>query len=190
MEPTRPRVGRITMNIRSVLLTLAALMLTLAAVRQTKNISGQIQSLERFLRSYVGDTSTAGKQDARYSAAFVNLSRDGSQQVIVYLTGREWCGSGGCTTLVLVPKDSTYKVQTKMTVTRLSLRVLSDHNNGWHDLGVWVQGGGVEPGYEARLRFNGTKYPNNPTPQATRLNRNVEGQVVIPAEGEVMPLYP
>lgn len=106
------------MNIRSVLLILTA-------VRQTKNISGQSQSLERFLRSYVGDTSTAGKQDARYSAAFVNLNRDGSQQVIVYLTVGEWCGSGGCTTLVLVPKDSTYKVQTKMTVTRIPLRVLS-----------------------------------------------------------------
>ena len=40
----------------------------------------------------------------RYLYASVDLNGDGTPEIIVYLTGREWCGSGGCPHLGLVPQ--------------------------------------------------------------------------------------
>jgi|HubBroStandDraft_3_1064219.scaffolds.fasta_scaffold184111_2 hypothetical protein len=57
--------------------------------------------------------------------------------------------------------------------------------SGWHDLGVWVQGGGIQPGYEASLSFNGKEYPSNPTvPPAQPLAKKVSGKLSCP----VLPL--
>ncbi len=39
----------------------------------------------------------------RYSAAFVGLSGRSKGEAVIYLTGQQWCGSGGCTALVLAP---------------------------------------------------------------------------------------
>jgi hypothetical protein len=45
---------------------------------------------------------------------------------------------------------------------------------------VWVQGGGIQPGYEAELRFDGNAYPSNPSviPARPLVNRP-HGQIVI-----------
>ena len=37
----------------------------------------------------------------RFVAAFVDLNGDGRPEAVVRLTSSHWCGSGGCTTLVL-----------------------------------------------------------------------------------------
>ena len=173
---------RLTTIIFLVLYTL------LAATAQST--SGSEENLKKFLQKYEGNPSSAAERTTRYAAAFVDLRNDGTQEVIVYLMGPAWCGNGGCSSLVLAPQGESYKVITKTTVTQLPIRVLSTKTNGWHDLGVWVQGGGIQPGYEARLRFNGKKYPGNPTvPPAQKLKNKVEGKEVIPAQAKGTPLY-
>jgi hypothetical protein len=93
--------------------------------------------------------------------------------------------------LILVPKDSSYTVITEMTVVQQPIRVLDTKSDGWHDLGVWVQGGGIQPGYEARLSFNGKEYPSNPTvPPAQPITAKVSGKVVVPRSATGEPLYP
>src|ERR1019366_1518014 len=103
-------------------------------------------------------------------------------QVIVYLTGLSWCGSGGCPTLVLTPKGSSYKLLSRILVTRPPIRVLAGKSYGWHNLAVWVGGGGIQPGYEAELRFDGKSYPISPAnPPARHLVGAAHGEIVIPA---------
>jgi len=78
-----------------------------------------------------------------------------------------------------------------MTVAQQPIRVLDTKSNGWHDLGVWVQGGGIQPGYEARLSFDGKEYPSNPTvPPARPLTANVSGRIVVPQSTPGESLYP
>jgi hypothetical protein len=126
----------------------------------------------------------------RYISAFVNLKGDGTRQVIVYFTDKYSCGSGGCTALILAPEGLSYKVITSITIARLPIRVLTTKSNGWHDISVWVHGGGVQPGYEAILSFDGKTYPRNPTvPPARPLLKKVPGRVVIPYEAEDTPLF-
>jgi len=148
-------------------------------------------SLKKFLREYAGKPWPEFEKEnkTRYSAAFVNLSGDGRQQVIVYFTGRGWCGSGGCVTLVLSRNGSSYELVTKITISRPPIRILNTQSNGWKDITVQVAGGGVAA-HEAKLSFNGKTYPSNPsTPPAESLDENITGKVVIPYEGEGTPLY-
>jgi hypothetical protein len=145
--------------------------------------------VKRFLQDYLKSAGVGDDETTKYSASFVNLSGEGKEDVVVYLTGQSWCGSGGCTTLILAPRDSSYRVVTKITITRPPIRVLATRSNGWHDISVRVQGGGIQPGYEALLSFDGKSYPRNPsTPPARRLTEKVSGEVLVPATTEGGPL--
>lgn len=153
--------------------------------------AGQEESLRRFLQNYAADLSASEDKATRYVAAFVHLRDDNSQQVIVYLIGHTWCGTGGCQTLILVPHDSSYAVLTEMTIVQQPIRVLDTKSHGWHDLGVWVQGGGIQAGFEARLSFDGKEYPSNPTvPPAQPLTTKVKGRIVVSGSAIGQPLYP
>ena len=143
------------------------------------------ESVKTFLRSSFADGIDP---TTRYTAASVTLGA-AARVLIVYVTGKSWCGTGGCTTLVLTPRASSCKIISVVTATRLPVRVLTTRTIGWYDIGVRVEGGGIQTGYEARLRFNGKAYPRNPTvPPAQPLRPGAAGEVVIPSGANLMPL--
>ena len=155
-----------------------------------QSTSGSEESLKKFLQKFEGNSTSGAEKTTHYAAAFVDLKGDGTHEAIVYLMGPNWCGSGGCTSLILAPAGSSYRIITKTTITRLPIRALSTKTNGWRDLAVSVGGGGIQPGYETRLRFNGKKYPSNPSvPPAQKLRKKEEGTVVIPADTIGVPLW-
>ena len=81
---------------------------------------------------------------------------------------------------ILEPDGETFKVIGEMTIVRPPIRVLQSKLHGHFDIGVWVQGGGIQPGYEALLRYDGKSYPNNPSAvPAQPLNVKVAGKVLI-----------
>jgi hypothetical protein len=136
------------------------------------------ESLARYLRTFDADRST------RYVAAFYDLSGGGKPDGIVYLVGRKWCGSGGCNTLVLAQSGNTWRIVSNQAITWPPIRVLEATSHGWHDISVWVRGGGVRPGYEADLRFDGETYRESPAPGRGASNTQAPGEVMIPsAEG-------
>ncbi len=148
-------------------------------------------SLKTFLQSYLRSLDPDFDKTTRYSAAFVDLSGDGKMEVIVYASGRGLCGTGGCRTLVLAREGSSYRVVTHITITWLPIRVLKTTSHGWRNISVWVGGGGINPGYEAELQFDGTTYPSNPTvPPARPLAAKAAGDVVISGSEEGTLLYP
>ena len=156
--------------------------------RQARSV--QRESVAAFLKTYLEHADREKDTTTQYSLAIVSLKDDGVPVAIVYVSGRTWCGSGGCEMLVLVPKDDSFDVVAETTVTQLPVRVLTTRSNGWYDIGVWVQGGGIQPGYEAELSFNGRTYPSKTTiPPAQRVEGNVAGKVVIPLTAKVTPLY-
>lgn len=149
----------------------------------------QKDSLERFLRNYLGGVRPDVKS-TKYLASFVDLRDDGAQEAMVYLTNDGWCGSGGCTTLILSPEGSSYHVIAKIPIVQLPIRVLPTKSHGWRDISVLVEGGG-EPSYEAKLSFDGKTYPSNPSmPPSIRLRQRVKGTVIVPSSIEGAHLYP
>ena len=109
---------------------------------------------------------------ASYRRADTDLNGDGRSETFVYVTDPNYCGSGGCTIVVLSPQRRSYRIVLRSTVTQLPIRLLRTSTRGWRDIGVTVAGGGITQAYLARLRFNGRRYPNNPTvPPAVPLRR-------------------
>jgi hypothetical protein len=146
--------------------------------------------LRSFLQNYDGGRAGGRDPATRYIAAFADLDGDGAPEAIVYLTG-PWCGSGGCTTLILEPTDSSFRVVAKITVTWAPIRVLPSTSHGWRDIAVFVHGGGILKAYNARLSFDGKTYPVNPsTPPAVHLTGKITGRIVVPESAEGIPLYP
>jgi hypothetical protein len=105
--------------------------------------------------------------------SFVDLNDDGEKEVIVHVISQSVCGTGGCPTLVLAPQQSPFRVVSRISITRPPIRVLNTKSHGWHDLAVWVAGGGIQPGYEAALRFDGKSYATNPTVPPAHLESSV-----------------
>jgi len=147
--------------------------------------------LKQFLQKYLKAPLLHPDKSTRYIDVLVDLNGDGVPEVIVYLTGQSWCGSGGCVLLVLSGRDADYRVVTRLTIARSPIRVLTTSAKGWNDISVWVQGGGIKPGYEALLRFDGQTYPTNPSvPPAQRIIAEVPGKIVLRSSQGSVPLYP
>ena len=128
--------------------------------------------------------------DIRYAAAFVDLNGDGKQEAVVYLTGRDLCGSGGCDLYIYTPRRGSWREVTALSITRLPVRLLRGRTHGWRDISVFVAGGGILPGYDAQLKFNGRTYPTNPTvPPARPLRKGIPGQVLIGRQDKFLPLF-
>jgi hypothetical protein len=141
-------------------------------------------SLKKFLQTMTDDKT------ARYVAAFHDLNGDGTPEAIVYLISNDWCGSAGCNTLIVARDGDSWKLVTNISITNPPIRVLASSSKGWHNIGVWVRGGGIRSGYEAELRFNGRSYPRNPSVLPTRKSKQkAEGKVVIASEQNAVPLY-
>jgi hypothetical protein len=176
--------------IMGVLWVACFMCLTADSRAQHQPTSTEDDSVKTFLRSYLSDRRLGDDRTTRYFSAFVNLNDDPTKEVIVYLTGGGRCGTGGCTTLILALDGSSYRVVTKITVSRPPIRILSSKTNGWHDISVWVQGGGIQPGYEAELSFDGKTYPSNPSvPPAKPLSGKAAGEVVISTTEIGIPIY-
>lgn len=166
----------------------SAIVLRPEGAAHSKSDNSRDDTLKKWLRSYLGDEMPG--DNTRFISASVNLDGGAEHQVIVYLTGDDWCGSGGCTMLVLAPQGSSYRLVTKVTITRPPIRVLTTETHGWHDLSVVVAGGGIINRYEAKLSFNGKSYPSNPTVRpAQPLRQKVAGGVVISGTEDGTHLY-
>lgn len=141
-------------------------------------------SLEKFLQTLRGNKTT------RYASAFRDLDGDGVREAIVYLMGDQWCGTGGCDTLILTPDGSSWRIIANITITRPPIYVLANVSSGWRSIGVWVEGGGIHPGYEAELRFDGKTYPKNPSiPPAQPLVGKPIGEMVIASTRDATLLH-
>lgn len=106
----------------------------------------------------------------RYTVALADLDGDKRPEALIYAMATsdgdgqaDLCGSGGCDLYVLALTPNGYRQVTDLSVAQPPVWVLPTITNGWRDLGVMVSGGGIIRGYEARLRYDGHSYPNNPT---------------------------
>jgi uncharacterized protein YecT (DUF1311 family) len=157
---------------------------------RTQELASDQSWIKQFLQNYLKQDSSSPDTTARFLYGTADLAGDGKRYAIVCVSSREWCGSGGCTTLVLAPAGSSWKVITRVLIGNPPIRVLSSKSNGWCDLAVQVEGGGILQPYEAALSFNGRSYRVNPTvPPARQLTREVEGEIVVPQGKEGIPVY-
>lgn len=156
------------------------LLMPVCLAQSQPNEKSNEESLRIFLKDFlkIPATDDGGSVSCRFS--FVDLNDDGKKEAIVYIMDKAWCGSGGCTTLVLAPRNASYAIITKIALTRPPIRVLGTKSKGWLDLSVVVGGGGTESAHDVRLSFDGKTYPRNPTmPPAQPVSGRIEGRIVV-----------
>jgi len=143
--------------------------------------------LLRTLRTYVTEAGS-GAGDERYALKLVDLNADGRREALILLSGSSWCGTGGCRLLILTPTRGGWRFVTKTTITRAPVRLLPSRHHGWKDLVVRVGGGGLETG-NALLRFDGHRYPSNPSMVPTVSMTRTPGTLLIGENNPGRPLF-
>lgn len=103
-----------------------------------------------------------------YRHAFVDLNGDGIEDAIVLLRGMQWCGSGGCTMLIMQGSDPGYAFLSRSTVTNEPIRVSRARSDGWRALVVRSNG------KDRTLRYQDRGYPLNPSVQDLADKEGVE----------------
>lgn len=145
-------------------------------------------SLKPFLRTYLSK-GPGNSGSTRVSIVGAHLGGRG-HQALAYLNGTDWCGSGGCTLLVLESGRGGWKVIGHVTIARPPILRLRRTSHGYRDLATFVEGGGIIPGYEADLPFNGRRYAGNPSvPPARPLKGEPQGDVLIATDAPSEALY-
>lgn len=147
-------------------------------------------SLKVFLRSYLSlggrippDTTT------RITTYRVKTGDGKTEEDIIYVSGQGWCGSGGCTLLIVEPSASSFKVLSKVTVVQLPVFLMPSMTHGYPDIGVSVRGIRVGSEYEAELSYDGISYPGNPSSPPSRPLKGIKGKVIIANTKNSVALY-
>lgn len=83
-----------------------------------------------------------------------DLNEDGKNEILVGLRGPYFCGSGGCTQLLL---DYQGNVITTFSVSGNPVIIDTKKTNGWKDLFIW------SGGKNRIVKFDGKTYPSNPS---------------------------
>ncbi len=126
---------------------------TAISFAQSKSIP---DSIIAFLKTNYNDASETSRHFI-YNA--VDLNADGKDEYLVELIGGDWCGSGGCTVLIL---DKNFNLNTLMTVVNDPIYVGApggkEVTKGYSNIYIQNRDGSV-----AKMAWNGKKYPTNPS---------------------------
>lgn len=133
------------------------------------------QAIRQVEKDYTRATVEAGGPagQARYVYGRVDLNADGRSEVLVYLLGSIFCGTGGCSTLLFTETQDGYRLVSKFSISRPPFVVASETSVGWSDL-MYLQSGGGAPSGFVRFSWNGKRYvererlPGDPMPAGRR----------------------
>ena len=140
-------------------------------------LAGNVSALEKAIKAWTKESTIP-----TYKYAFVDLNDDGIDDAVVLITDNEYCGSGGCTFVIFRGVAGGFKPVSSSTITREPIFLLTEKNKGWRTLSVLIDGGGVESG-QVIMRFNGKKYPGNPSMQPKAKKNDLKNaKTLIPAQ--------
>jgi hypothetical protein len=100
------------------------------------------------------DLEFMSKEDRKFQFQTVDLNNDGQQELFINFISSYFCGTGGCTLLLL---DHDWRTITRFTVTSTPIMIEPNKEKKWailavKDNGVWKD-----------LQYKNGKYPGNPS---------------------------
>ena len=142
---------------------------------QSVSSSVQAQDIQRLQAAVQQYAERKGDHKApAFQHVFVDLDGDGRPDAVVLLAGPEWCGSGGCNMLVFRGMTDNFKFISGSTITNEPIRLSPTKAHGWRTLIVYSKGIG-----EVLMRFDGVRYPLNPSTQRRASNAQVNAAQVL-----------
>lgn len=139
---------------------IAVLFLSVRSLSAKAQEDSNIESIRNSVRSILkNDLQVLTAQERKFTYEQIDLNGDGKKETFVGFNAPYFCGSGGCTAMLL---SSTGKLITTFTVTEYPIMVLNSKSKGWHDLVIGTAS--VKPSLHL-VKWNGKKYPGNPSMQ-------------------------
>lgn len=135
------------------------------------------------LAQFLGDRGLSFDEQQVFQYVFTDLNNDQVTDALLLLQGPNWCGSGGCTLVVLRGQGDHFEFLSQSTLIQPPLMIAETQTAGWRDLIVQTGGGGHPP-QTMMLRFDGQAYPANPTTDAAFVDDNPNGTIVWSATSE------
>jgi hypothetical protein len=130
------------------------------------------ERLSAAVSAYVKARGELGMPAFRH--AMVDLNDDREDDAVVLLTGPSWCGSGGCSMLIFRGDKGKFKLVSSTSVTLEPIRLARERKHGWSTLIVHSRGHG-----ESLMRFDGTRYPANPSRQAIANDKQLRASRIL-----------
>ncbi|MBC2854961.1 hypothetical protein H3N56_00380 [Cetobacterium sp. 2A] len=106
-----------------------------------------------------------GEDKISYLYNKIDLDGDKKPEIIVYAYGPMVGGTGGDSGLILKERSEGYDTISKFTNLRVPIIISDKTTHGWKDIILEVYGGGGPSGTVV-MKFDGKKYPSNPSVQA------------------------
>ena len=145
-----------------------------------------IAQLER-IDPETADADSSWDAKVVYAIDSVSLAGSGPRADLVYVVAPvEWCGSGGCTTLVIDRSAATPRIIAGIERSWQRIRVLPTTSHGWHDLAL-DRGTGHFETWDT-FRYNGGQYRLHRSVPISKADTAV-GQAVLPPRTPQHPLY-
>lgn len=117
-------------------------------------------------KSYFGATPFKSIAPTEYRTELVDLNGDDTMEALVLMLGRDWGGTSGQTMFIFKGNPKGFNFVSKMTCVRGpmpgSVCITETKSNGWRDIAVRISGNPSKPEFAA-MKFDGHKYPLNPT---------------------------
>ena len=129
-------------------------------VLESQNDEGNerfIDSIENYIiKEYLSerDLRTISKDQRKFQVYQIDLNNDGKKEIFINFMTSYFCGSGGCTVLLL---DDEMELITEFTVTRTPIYVEEIMDNGWRLIMVQSEG------KWRKLNYKDNSYPSNPS---------------------------
>lgn len=166
------------------LATLAAVLLMAAFRIGAEQPSAARDGIHAFVGKIVKEDDEDASQISYGTAAIPE-----TDMILVYLSGGGYCGSGGCTLLILKKTNASYTLVNSVTISWPPILALKTKSEGAPDLGVTVAGGGLAS-YVAALPFDGKRYAGNPSAKPAYRAKDKSGTVLIESFDSLKPLSP
>jgi hypothetical protein len=114
---------------------------------------------EKIKQTLAKNYGTTPANDRSFIYNAVDLNDDGKNEYLIGLTGSTFCGSAGCTMLVL---NNKFGINTRMTIVQFPVYIgppgTKEVTKGYSNIYVSTKGVGY-----VKMAWNGTKYPTNPS---------------------------
>lgn len=158
---------------------LAALLATALLVASPDTTDRPLATLTASVQTYLAPFTEEG-ETPMLTVAWIDLTGDGLEDALVTVESPSWCGSGGCTLLVLeamadehADEFGPFRVAAEIAYTNGEVTVLHDSSHGWRDIVV------PNNGDWAVLQFDGETYPNSPADALALTGSLPEGDLLF-----------
>ncbi len=142
------------------IISLLTLSFIISSYTSAENITQNINLEKAIVKSV--QVKTNGN---RYMAVYEDINGGTNNEVLVYLWGPDFSGTGGDTLLVFSEDNGEYNFISKTTNVNMPIIISNSKTDGFNDIIVYVTGGGIKNGFYSALKNENGRYPLNPMVQ-------------------------